>query len=66
MTKLEKIEQDIAALNPKDVRKLADWLEDYKAELWDRQMEDDAKSGRLDDFIDSASKEIASGKVRPL
>jgi len=66
MTKLEKIEQDIAQLNPKEVRALADWLEAYKAELWDRQMEDDAKAGRLDDFIDNARKEIAAGKVRSL
>jgi hypothetical protein len=33
MTKLEKIEQDIANLAPQDVRKLAEWLDEYKAEL---------------------------------
>ena len=66
MTKLEKIEQDIASLDPKDVRKLADWLEEYKAELWDRQIENDAKSGRLDKLADNARAEIAAGKIRPL
>jgi hypothetical protein len=66
MTKLEKIEQDISALDPMDVRKLADWLDEYKAELWDRQMEADAKAGKLDKFIEEARREIAEGKVRPL
>jgi hypothetical protein len=66
MTKLEKIEQEIAALDPKDVRKLADWLDDYKAELWDRQIEADAKAGKLDELVANARREIAEGKVRPL
>jgi hypothetical protein len=66
MTKLEIIEKEIASLDPQDVRKLADWLDEYKAELWDRQIEADAKAGRLDDFVASAKAEIASGKVRPL
>jgi hypothetical protein len=66
MTRLEKIEQDIAALDPKDVRKLAEWLEEYKAELWDRQMEDDAKSGRLDKFAARALAAHKAGKSTPL
>ena len=66
MTKLEKIEQDIASLDPKDVRKLAEWLEEYKAELWDRQMEDDAKSGRLDKFAARALAAHRAGKSTPL
>ena len=66
MTKLEKIEQEIASLNPADVRKLADWIEEYKEELWDRQIEADAKAGKLDKLVENAQKEIAAGKVRPL
>ncbi len=66
MTKLEKIEQDIASLDPKDVRKLADWLEEYKADLWDQQIEADAKAGKLDKLIANAKDEIAAGKTRPL
>jgi hypothetical protein len=66
MTKLEKIEQDIATLPPADVRKLADWLEEYKSDLWDRQMEDDAKSGRLDKFAARALAAHKAGKSKPL
>lgn len=66
MTRLEKIEQDIAALDPADVMKLADWLAEYRADLWDRQIEDDAKAGRLDKFIEEAKIELAAGKFRAL
>jgi hypothetical protein len=66
MTKLEKIEQEIAALDPKDVRKLADWLDDYKAELWDRQIEADAKAGKLDELAEQALADHRAGRTRPL
>lgn len=66
MTKLEKIEQEIAALDPKDVRKLADWLDDYKAELWDRQIEADAKAGKLDKLAEQALADHRAGRTRPL
>ena len=66
MTKLEKIEHEIASLDPADVHKLAEWLAAYQADLWDRQIAEDAKSGRLDKFVETANAEIASGKFRPL
>jgi hypothetical protein len=66
MTKLEKIEKEIATLGKEDLFKLADWLAEYQANLWDKQIEEDAKAGRLDQLIDNAKKEIAAGKVCPL
>jgi hypothetical protein len=66
MTKLEKIEQEIASLDPKDVRKLADWIEEYKWELWDRQIEADSKAGKLDDLAAQALASHKAGKTRVL
>ena len=54
MTKLEKIEQDIASLSASDVAKLAEWFAEFHADLWDKQIEDDAKSGRLDALANQA------------
>ena len=48
MTKLEKIEQDIASLTPGEVAKLARWFAEFHADVWDRQIADDANAGRLD------------------
>lgn len=64
MTKLEKIEQEIASLDPADIRKLADWLAEYQAGLWDRQIEADAKAGKLDKLVQQAKAELAAGRVR--
>ena len=66
MTKLEKIEQDIVSLNPADVNALADWLAEYRAELWDKQIAADANAGRLDKLVEQSRKEIAEGRVRAL
>ncbi len=66
MNKIKEIKQEIRSLNSNDVWKLAEWLDEFKNELWDPQMEADAKAGKLDKLVESARKEIAAGKVRPL
>jgi hypothetical protein len=66
MTKLEVIEKQIASLDPQDLRKLDEWFEEYKADLWDKQIEEDSKAGKLDKLFAEAKAEIAAGKVRPL
>lgn len=66
MTKLEKIEQEIAALSESDRRKLAQWFTEFHSDLWDNQIEADYDAGRLDKTIDAARKELREGKIRPL
>ncbi len=66
MTKLEKIEQDIASLTPGEVAKLARWFAEFQADVWDKQIEDDAKAGRLDSLADEALASHHAGKTRPL
>ena len=48
------------------VNKLAEWLAEFQAEQWDRQIEEDDRAGRLDKFIEEAKAELAAGKARPL
>lgn len=66
MTKLEQIEKAIAALPHDDIVALAEWFAEFHADLWDKQIEADAKAGKLDKFAAEARAEIAAGKVRPL
>ena len=61
MTKLEKIEQEIAKLSPAEVAKLAEWFADFHADLWDRQIAADADTGRLDRLADHRG-----GRSKPL
>jgi hypothetical protein len=64
MTKLEEIQRDIEKLSREDVFKLSEWLAEYFEDLWDRQIEEDAKAGRLDKLAAKAIEEIKAGKVR--
>jgi hypothetical protein len=66
MTKLEKIEKEIASLEPADVRKLADWLAEYSEELWDRQIEADAAAGKFDKLAEQALADHRAGRTKPL
>ncbi len=66
MTKLEKIEKSIAELGPQDVAKLKAWLEEYHEGIWDRQIEADMKSGKLDHMAEAALADHRAGRTRPL
>jgi DNA repair photolyase len=66
MTKLEQIEKSVAELSPAEMRRFARWFEEHKETEWDRQIEADAKAGKLDKFISEARAEIKTGKLTPL
>ncbi|WFP65467.1 MULTISPECIES: hypothetical protein [unclassified Mesorhizobium] len=66
MTKLEQIEKSVAELNPEELKAFAAWFEALQADLWDKQIEADAKAGRLDKLVAEARAEIAAGKLRDL
>lgn len=63
---VKEIELAIEQLPPGDLAELFNWLEEYRAQLWDKQIENDLKSGRLDDLISEAEQEYRAGLSRPL
>ncbi len=66
MTTLPEIEAAIRNLPKGDVRQLSVWLQEYLDEMWDRQIEADAASGKLDKLIAKAEVDIATNQVRSL
>jgi len=60
------IERAIEQLPPDDLAKFAKWFEEFMAQVWDRQIEADAQSGRLDILIQEAEQEFEAGHTRPL
>lgn len=66
MTKVEEIERAIEGLTPEEWVALSEWIEEYKADAWDRQIDEDAKAGRLDFLVDQALAHEAAGRVRDL
>jgi hypothetical protein len=56
---ITEIKPSIIELSPEEFVRFRQRFEEYCAEVWDRQIEADAKSGRLDKFIAEADEENA-------
>jgi hypothetical protein len=66
MSIVEKIEAEIAKLSPREVAQLTSWLVEYDATLWDKQLKEDSKKGRLGRLWKKAKAEIGNGQAKPL
>ena len=63
---ITEIEQAITELSPEELARFREWFDEYYAEMWDKQIEADAKSGRLDKFIAESDEEYNAGLSKPL
>ena len=65
MSTVVEIEKAIQKLTPKEIKAVADWLQEFREEMWDEQIDADAKVGKLDKFIAKARADYRAGKARP-
>ena len=63
---IQEMEVAIRNLSPKELDELMAWFEEYYAQVWDKQIDDDANSGRLDDLLADVDKEYKSGSSKHL
>jgi hypothetical protein len=63
---IQEIEQAITKLPKGELTELIAWLADYHHQVWEKQIEDDLESGRLDSLIAKAESEYQAGLARPL
>jgi hypothetical protein len=66
MTKVETLEREVQALSSQDLAKVRLWFADFDADLWDRQLEGGARSGKLDSLAARALAAHHQGKSREL
>jgi hypothetical protein len=66
MNKVRDIQSAIKNLSKEDKVALREWFEQLDAEECDKQFEEDAKSGKLDDLGNQAIADFRSGKSREL
>jgi len=62
---IQEIETAVTQLPSPELASFAAWFEEYQADLWDKQIEQDALSGRLDALAEQANKEFEAGRCRP-
>lgn len=54
---IREIEAAIAQLPTKELSELTDWLIEYQARSWDKEIEKDLEDGCLDQLLDEVDKE---------
>ena len=66
MSTVQEIETAIQKLKPQEIREVADWLQELREELWDKQIDADAKAERLDKLMEEAKQDYLAGRCKPL
>ncbi len=66
MTKLEALEEQIMKLSPEELAQLREWLLERDADEWDRKIERDATSGKLDRLFEKSVADHRAGKSREI
>ena len=66
MSTVKEIEHAIVNLKPEEISKFRVWYEEFDAALWDKEFENDVKSGKLDDISNKAIEDFNKGKFKEL
>jgi hypothetical protein len=64
MGKLEELEQRIKSLPPDELARFRAWFLEFDHQVWDRQIEADAKGGKLDRLVNESMADYKAGKAR--
>ena len=63
---VKEIETAISQLPAAQVAELANWFDEFRARLWDQQIQEDLNSARLQTLLDEAKEDLESGRCKPL
>ncbi len=66
MRRVEQLEQRITELDAAELKELRAWFERYDNEVWDREIENDSKNGKLRRLIDQALADDREGRSTEL
>lgn len=66
MTKIQTIEKEVKSLSREELAKFRDWFQDFDAEAWDAQIEQDARAGKFDRLGDEALEQHKRGESKVL
>jgi hypothetical protein len=66
MSKIESIEKQVRSLTETELAAFRKWFLEFDAEAWDRQIERDSASGRLENLAKKSLKHHDSGRSTEL
>ena len=64
MTAIEKLERAVQKLSREELAAFRDWFRKYDSDEWDRQIEKDVHSGKLDSLAEEAISEHKAGRTK--
>ena len=62
MGSLKEIEEAVQKLSAAELAAFQAWFAEFDAQAWDRQIEGDVASGRLDALADEAIEDLRAGR----
>ena len=66
MSQVEMLEQTVKKLSPSELAAFRSWFVEFDAAEWDRQIEMDSETGKLDRLAQCAIKEHKGGKTKSI
>ncbi|NET56858.1 MAG: hypothetical protein F6K47_12050 [Symploca sp. SIO2E6] len=61
-----EIKEAVMKLSTGELTELVKWLDEFYESLWDKQIEEDFESGKLDHLIQQARQEFRAGKCQEI
>jgi hypothetical protein len=66
MTNVQEIETAIRQLSRDELAAFRNWFQEFDAEAWDHQLEEDVAAGRLDHLAEEALRDLREGQCTGL
>ena len=66
MSRVEQIEGQVKSLSADELRAFREWFARYEADIWDQQIEADAKNGKLLSLAGRALRDHDGGRSTEL
>jgi hypothetical protein len=66
MNRVENLKEQVKQLTAEELYAFREWFFQFDAEIWDRQFESDARSGKLDELAVRALRDYKTGRATEL
>ncbi len=66
MSKVEAVEREVQSLSSAELAAFRQWFHEFDAAAWDRQIEEDVDTGKLDRLAEATLQALKAGKCTDL
>ena len=66
MQTLQEIQSVVSQLSTHQLARFREWFDEFDAKAWDKQFEEDVKSGKLDRLANQVIADFRAGKCKEL